>query len=266
MWTWPDFVQFLWAVLINWAGFSTGGLIIATIVLYFAWRDKTIPRKVTLTLSVIFLFLAFFRAWEDQREVSRGLSQSVTDQKKQIANLQRTIDDFSLPQFQMEVYPSACAHYGEDGTYLFIPVSIQNHGADSDAYFEPSVEYHSPTLSANIPVINLSVDRTFCDFSTPGGRKKLLVSRAETVVSKAQNGIKRFGHASGRVVVKIAGEKGINERDSIENGREWVRICLHDPNGAPTCNNFIGQPMHLDEQGIFTFAEEHVVSVGPQKY
>ena len=90
------------------------------------------------------------------------------------------------------MYQSACAHYGDDGTYLFIPVSVQNHGADSDAYFEPTVQYHSPTLSADIPVINLSVDGTFCDFSTPGGKKKLIVSRAETVVSKAQNGIKRL--------------------------------------------------------------------------
>jgi hypothetical protein len=61
-----DITSFLWAVLNNWAGYSTGGLIVAAIALWAVWRNKPLPRRTALLLAVLFLFMAFYKAWHDQ--------------------------------------------------------------------------------------------------------------------------------------------------------------------------------------------------------
>src|SRR5205085_4904844 len=70
-----DILTFLWAVANNWAGYSTGGLVVASIVLWFLWRDKPMPRKLALWLALLFLLMAFYKAWHDQyieNEVGRS--------------------------------------------------------------------------------------------------------------------------------------------------------------------------------------------------
>jgi hypothetical protein len=63
-----DISTFIWAVLDNWAGYSTGGLIIAALALWFIWRDKPMPRKFALWLALLFLLMAFFKSWRDEHQ------------------------------------------------------------------------------------------------------------------------------------------------------------------------------------------------------
>ena len=62
-----DIFQFIWAVINNWAGYATGGLLVALVWVWSVWKDKPTPRAVLLALAGLFLFFAFFKAWDDQR-------------------------------------------------------------------------------------------------------------------------------------------------------------------------------------------------------
>jgi hypothetical protein len=62
----PDIITFLWDVANNWAGYSTGGLLVATLALWYSWRDKVMPRKIALVLAGGFLIIAIYKTWHDQ--------------------------------------------------------------------------------------------------------------------------------------------------------------------------------------------------------
>jgi hypothetical protein len=62
-----DLREFLWAVINNWAGYATGGLIVAGSWLYFVWKDKPMPRMAGFILASLFLFMACFKAWVEQK-------------------------------------------------------------------------------------------------------------------------------------------------------------------------------------------------------
>ena len=55
---------FVWAVFNNWAGYATGGIIMATIALWYTIKHQSIPRKVLLCLAVVFFVMAVFKAWQ----------------------------------------------------------------------------------------------------------------------------------------------------------------------------------------------------------
>src|SRR4051812_20240811 len=61
------FFVFLWAIINNWAGYATGGLVMATLFLRQTLSKKWEPSKKLLKrLSVLFFALAVFDAWNDQ--------------------------------------------------------------------------------------------------------------------------------------------------------------------------------------------------------
>ncbi len=61
-----DIAVFLWAVINNWAGYTTGGLVVAVVGLWSTVKKITVPRKYGIALALGFLFFAFFNAWRDQ--------------------------------------------------------------------------------------------------------------------------------------------------------------------------------------------------------
>jgi hypothetical protein len=63
-----NLVEFLWAVINNWAGYATGGLIVALVWLWSTLKQKPVPRKIGVILAIVFLFVAFFNAWLDQKK------------------------------------------------------------------------------------------------------------------------------------------------------------------------------------------------------
>jgi hypothetical protein len=61
---------FVWAVFFNWAGLSTGGVVVASFGLWQLLRKHELPREVSrrigIGLALLFLFFALFNAWRDQ--------------------------------------------------------------------------------------------------------------------------------------------------------------------------------------------------------
>jgi hypothetical protein len=72
-----DIRNFFWAVINNWAGYITGGLIIAAVTVWFGLKGKTMPRKTLIVLLVLFGLMACFKAWEEQNLARRGLENNV---------------------------------------------------------------------------------------------------------------------------------------------------------------------------------------------
>lgn len=65
-----DFGQFLWAVITNWAGYATGGILVALVGLWSITKRPP-SKKFSLCLLGVFLFLAFFNAWEDEHKKAK---------------------------------------------------------------------------------------------------------------------------------------------------------------------------------------------------
>jgi hypothetical protein len=62
-----EFLDFIWAVLGQWATLSTGGLLVAVWALWERKNHRQVPWPVARKLIAALLFLAVFLAWKDQR-------------------------------------------------------------------------------------------------------------------------------------------------------------------------------------------------------
>jgi hypothetical protein len=58
--------DFVWAVITNWAGYATGGVIVALVSLWSLLRKIPPSKKFGVVLALVFLFVALFNAWRDQ--------------------------------------------------------------------------------------------------------------------------------------------------------------------------------------------------------
>jgi hypothetical protein len=67
--------DFVWAVINNWAGYTTGGLVVAALWLWSTVRQKPTPQLLAIVVACFFLFVATFNAWREQnaaRVVAEG--------------------------------------------------------------------------------------------------------------------------------------------------------------------------------------------------
>jgi hypothetical protein len=154
-----DFSEFLWAVINNWAGYATGGLVVATFWLYFVWKDKPMPRAIGFILAGAFLLMAFFKAWREQK-------QTVAQRDLQITMFQKQIDSLTKPDFELTagtfVISTLKRHWptGKGATgkrtdeVIFVPLSILNHGAPSVvSKFRMSVSFQGGETVQGIPLV-----------------------------------------------------------------------------------------------------------------
>jgi hypothetical protein len=101
--------EFSWAVINNWAGYATGGLVVALIWLWSTLKQIPISRKLGITLALIFLFFAFFNAWHNQYSRSH-------------------------PGFVLQIQQNGIGTNLAGGTIVFIQAVIFNRGAPSIAH------------------------------------------------------------------------------------------------------------------------------------
>lgn len=94
--------KFLWASINNWAGYSTGGVIVAVVSLWHVLKNRQISRKLGLCLAALFLFLAFFKAWQEQFERGENLQIALT-QKPQQPPIQINVPQARQPTIQVNV-------------------------------------------------------------------------------------------------------------------------------------------------------------------
>lgn len=119
-----DFFGFLLAVLNNWAGYATGGMIVATIALYFMWKDRPMGRTIGLGLSVLFLFMAFFKAWKDQKSL-------VDNAQKEVQKVIGQLTDLTVSRISGTVDFAILGAQPENGSHAALIVSLTNTGAGS---------------------------------------------------------------------------------------------------------------------------------------
>jgi hypothetical protein len=114
-----DWVEFLKAVVINWAAYATGGIVVATLGLWSTVRQIPISRKIGIVAALFFLLVAFFHAWREQRDAAVS------------ARVQ--LEAESKPSIALEVTQMLSAEF-QDGTQAFIAVDVRNSAAPSAIY------------------------------------------------------------------------------------------------------------------------------------
>jgi hypothetical protein len=61
-----EFFIFAWAVINNWAGYCTGGVVVALLWFWSTLKQQPIPKKLGLIVAAVFFALAIFSAWREQ--------------------------------------------------------------------------------------------------------------------------------------------------------------------------------------------------------
>jgi len=183
--------EFSWAVINNWAGYATGGIVVALVWLWSTVYQKIISRRLGVALALSFLFFAFFTAWREQ--------------------YLKTHPGLKLEVLQLGV---ADGHTQND-CKIFISASIKNNGMPSVAdYWELFVQTsgHNP-VKAEIQYIDPSQPLTF---NLPGGQTAKLSSEDvlynKTMKQPIQTGMKEvgilsFGMKMPRKDIEIKGTK-----------------------------------------------------------
>jgi hypothetical protein len=148
--TLKHFEEFFWSVVNNWAGYCTGGLIVAIVWFWNAWKDRPMPRKFALFLAALFFVLACFKAWDDER--ANNQNQITYIEPDPAAGL-KIMPPNQLPLFKagrqslINIGVSNIGAYRADNEYN--PLSLEIH--DVDPTFDPTggpKTNHSPTSSA----------------------------------------------------------------------------------------------------------------------
>jgi hypothetical protein len=121
-----EFCDFSLAAINNWAGYATGGAIVAFIWFWSAVRQQTVRRKFALSLAVLFLYLGCFKAWREQLSAAKQASDDV-----QV--IQKKLDDLQVPKLVGSIDQVATAPTGEDGMQSLVTIfaHINNQGAPS---------------------------------------------------------------------------------------------------------------------------------------
>ncbi len=135
-----DILSFLWAVINSWAGYATGGLVVATFGLYFVWKDKPMPKAIGLSLAAVFLLMACYKAWKEQRDTTSTRDSQIADLRGEIESLKKAIADLNQPDLHPKIYGVATGQDGTGNAVITINVQIVNKGAASGV----------PSLSAEI--------------------------------------------------------------------------------------------------------------------
>jgi preprotein translocase subunit YajC len=72
-----DLLEFVLSVVGAYAWYSTGGVTVALVALWFLVKDRPIPRNVLIVLAFLFLFLAVFKAWREEHNSLASLQDNL---------------------------------------------------------------------------------------------------------------------------------------------------------------------------------------------
>ena len=195
--------EFLWAVVNNWAAWTTGGVVVALLWLWSTLRQIPISRKIGVIIALLFLFLSFFNAWREQKHIAE---QAV----KELEASTKPNFDFWLDQAVLKLQGS---------NTLFIPhATIINKGADSVA-----IGYHAHYKSESLDVdVNVVSPLSDAELSGPTG-ESIKLQRANFLTSKT-DAIPRGHELSGRILLVIPG----NRIEEIKTGKAAITVYVKD--------------------------------------
>jgi hypothetical protein len=133
-----DLLTFLWAVIDSWAGYTTGGIIVAILWLWSILRQRAVPRKIAVAVAVFFVFCAVFHAWREQFHKA--------------SNVQAKFDASTKPEFRVVIAQIIGTYSSSGKTVFLVQMGVFNRGADS-VLANISAHYQSPTLNSDVDVV-----------------------------------------------------------------------------------------------------------------
>jgi len=122
------FLACAWAVLNNWAGYATGGLFVASAGLYLTLRDQRMPRRIGLALSALFLLMAFFKTWNEQKSLLRS---AWAENRKLVGQ----IDDLARSRIHGTIDFAILGAQADNGSHAALVISLWN--AEAPSAIEP---------------------------------------------------------------------------------------------------------------------------------
>jgi hypothetical protein len=133
-----------WAVINNWAGYATGGVIVALAWLWSTFRQKPTSKKFGIGIALVFLCAALFNAWRDQYQ-------------KTYPGLRLTIDEWAIGQ--MDFVNSGNLALLGTGAFSEVTATVRNLG-------NPSIA-DNWSFSMSVPDQQNSINGKLVDYNPP---------------------------------------------------------------------------------------------------
>jgi hypothetical protein len=156
-----DIGSFLWSVINNWAGYCTGGIIVALLWIWSTVKQTTVPRRIGIIVAISFLAVATFNAWREQKK--RADDADVARQKAEAR-----FDELTIPKMSADIVGMMDAHMTigtNNRSLITLVVTVRNLGAPSIAQFKKA----SITLSGGQEFHPQLMLPTGKDVVLPGG-------------------------------------------------------------------------------------------------
>lgn len=183
---------FLWSIINNWAGYTTGGLVVATLGFWSMLKQRPIPRKLAIIVSAIFFALAIINAWRDQYHAAKGWEQK--------------FEETSTPNLQFVAY-QLFAQGGEKDSNVLALVRIKNLGAPSVIEYPKIALIHADGTTTDSLWISMP-DRPII-LSQPNGTSVNLPPSSFLTLKAGESPVPRNGAVEGFFWVKFPGiDKG----------------------------------------------------------
>jgi hypothetical protein len=149
---WSDLLAFLSAVLNNWAGYVTGGIIVALAWFWSTWFNQPVSRRVGLAIAFVFLLLAIFNAWREERSAKVALEARLAADRAHWELDFSGIEKVHLDSTAQPYNPASVM-----GSPFLIRVALKNHGKHYAAKVRARLAVTPKDLTVE-PWINVAVD------------------------------------------------------------------------------------------------------------
>jgi hypothetical protein len=100
-----DLLEFCWTVLNSWAGYTTGGIIVALVWLWSTISTTPPSRPAGIGLAIFFLIMAFFNAWRKLFHRLLVLQAEITNRDNRTASILIVSHFASKGEYLLHVNP-----------------------------------------------------------------------------------------------------------------------------------------------------------------
>jgi hypothetical protein len=198
-----EIVTFVWAVINNWAGYFTGGVIVALLGLWATVKQKPLPRRIGIASALFFLAGASFNAWEDQRKLVKGSESDLSLARTQLAQE----EDHSRPKLTLSIDSAMSGALAPEKLVLItVFASISNSPVGAPSIAEDwNLEVTDVSSKQKIKSESVMVPKTLT-YENVGGRRSIQIP-GEALYEKTMTPIAAGAKVRGLLIFRIPGMK-----------------------------------------------------------